>query len=384
MRQFFLAILITRVSSYNLARWTPVEKPNLVVLDSSDHTPSIERYSDDYGGHLPLQLSAQCTSIKNDEDCTLLKGPSGFAEKTFSLTKAWLDSLEVGSEVDCLDFDGDWFVGTIVKVNEKKELLKVRNQDWVSSFEEWVHRYSGRITKLSEKTKLLRSRFGRHASYTAGSIPWQPIYVEGLDAQERYDAKYHTEQAREQYIKEQKEMEQKKKLETKIEKKMVKITTETQTVLVIYEEIEEDDSIESPPEELPTVPEIPSMSEEESDSSMLERRAVFLDIIDPQRKSQRKFKEYVRFLDDIRSGKVKEVDALDFQGYWWTGKVTILLVNNDEVNIAFDQWLPLFDEFIPISSGKLAPLKSIAKGGRRSGGVKGEPLYPDKLANFEA
>jgi len=371
MRQFFLAIVCTRVSSYNLAKWTPVERSEMVVLDSNDYTPSFESLegpSDDYGDNLPLQKSAQCTSINNRAECNLLKGLSRLAEKSFSLTKAWLDSLDVGSEVDCLDFDGDWFVATVVKVHENKWLLKVRNQDWTSTFEEWVHRYSGRITKFSVKT-------GGRVSNTAGFIPWMPTYVEGLSAEERSAAKLHTDKARIQHFKKQEEIKREKKLEPKGETKMMKLETETHTIVIIFEE---DDDIGGLPEELLALPDIPARSAEESESSELDSRARFLDIIDPERK----FKEYVEFLDGIRSGEVKEVDALDFQGYWWTAKVTILLANKDEVNIAFDQWMPLFDEFIPISSGKLAPLKSKAKGGRMSGGVKGEPLYPDKLANF--
>jgi len=313
MRQFFLAILFTRVSSFNLAKWTPVEsveRSELVVLDRSDYTPSIERPSDDYGDNLPLQESAQCTSINDSAECNLLKGRSALAEKTFSLTKAWLDSLDVGSEVDCLDFDGDWFVATVVKVHENKWLLKVRNQDWTSTFEEWVHRYSGRITKLSVKTTQLRSRVGRRVSYKAESIPWSPIYVEGLSAEERSAAKLHTENARKQYLKMQKEIKQVKKLETKGSTKLMKLETETHTILIIFEE---DDDIGDLPEGLPTalVPEISADSAEESESSELDRRARFLDIIDPERK----FKEYVEFLDNIRSGEVTEVDALDFQGY---------------------------------------------------------------------
>jgi len=376
MRQFFLAILYTSVSSYNLAKWTPVERSELVILDSSDATPSLESFerpSDDYGDNLPLQRSAQCTSINHSAECNLLKGLTGLAEKTFSLTKAWLDSLDVGSEVDCLDFDGDWFVATVVKVHENKWLLKVRNQDWTSNFEEWIHRYSGRITKHSVKTTQLRS--SRRVSYTAESMQLVPIYVEGLSAEERSAAKLHTDKARIQHFKKKEEKKREKKLEIKGETKMMKLETETHTIFIIYEG---DDDIADLPAELPMLPELPTTSSEESESSELDRRARFLDIIDPERK----FNEYVEFLDKIRSGEVKEVDALDFQGYWWTAKVTILLANKDEVNISFDQWIPLFDEFIPISSGKLAPHKTKAKGGRMTGGVKGEPLYPDKLANF--
>jgi len=376
MRQFLLSILFTRVSSYNLARWTPVQRSKMVVLDTSDNTPRFESYSDDYGDDLPLQKSAQCTSISNSADCNLLKGHSRMAEKTFPLTKAWLDSLDVGSEVDYLDFQGDWFVGTVVRVNEKKKLLKVRKKDWPSTFEEWVHRYSGRITKVSEKTSQLRSRVARRVSYSAESISWLPIHVEGLGAKERLAAKLYTEKARKQHLEKETESQEEKKLITKSRKKLKKLKTETQTVLVIYE----DDDSRILSEDLPRVPEIPVRSAKKSDSSESHKKRRFLDIIDPEKK----FKEYLKFLDDIRSGKVKEVDALDFQGYWWTSKVTILLVNNDEVNISFDQWIPPFDEFIPISSGKLAPLKSKAKGGRIAGGVKGEPLYPKRISDLKA
>jgi len=92
-------------------------------------------------------------------------------------------------------------------------------------------------------------------------------------------------------------------------------------------------------------------------------------------------KQYKKFLDDVRSGKIKKVDALDFQGYWWTGEVTILLIDSDEVNISFDDWISPFDEFIPIASGKLAPRNSQAKGGRLAGGVQGVPLFKGQLVS---
>lgn len=367
--------MLLKVSCFNLAFWTPVKRPKLVLLDRKKLSSNRKKWADDYGQDLPPQKSAQCTSIITGSDCSLIQGLNALSEKSFSLTKAWLDLLDVGSEVDCLDFQGKWFVATIVSVDEEKNLLKVHFQGWPSTYDEWVHRYSGRITKIWEKTGQIKSReASRILSNEISEL--RTLYVEGLSAEERMLAKVYTGKTQKKWFQKRLELKRKKELEYKKKIKWRRSKSEPKVVLV------SDQEKDGPSRNLvANTREIKIQSRRAKKFIESESHTKWRSHNSPN--LERQIIKYRKFLDDIRRGKIKAVDALNFQGYWWTAKVTILLVNSDEVNISFDGWLATFDEFIPIASGKLAPLKSRAKGGREYRGVKGTPMYSDRLDTFK-
>jgi len=87
----------------------------------------------------------------------------------------------------------------------------------------------------------------------------------------------------------------------------------------------------------------------------------------------KKMRAYTKFLNDIRNGKIKQLDVLNLKGFWRTGQVKELLVGSDEVQVSFDQLSAEFDELIQISSGRLAPKKSKVKA--RGKWLKGVPLF---------
>jgi len=56
----------------------------------------------------------------------------------------FLNSLQIGQQIDALDGYGMWFTGRIVKINQEKVFIKF--DEWEDKWSEWIDRFSGRIT----------------------------------------------------------------------------------------------------------------------------------------------------------------------------------------------------------------------------------------------
>ncbi len=80
----------------------------------------------------------------------------------------------------------------------------------------------------------------------------------------------------------------------------------------------------------------------------------------------------VQWLETLRAGSF--VDALDMESKWYTGHV--LGINQGRALVHFDDWPSRFDEWVDVSSGRLAPKHTSAMGGRLQGGMPGWPLKP--------
>jgi len=424
MWPFVFAALALLVGSFQISLMNPAERIEVMLVDKNGELYSENgAHVDDYGESLPQQKNSICTSIRGSAECSLLKGELALKEKSFLLSKRWLDTLDIGSRVDSMDIQGRWYKGTVIKVDESKNELLIHFQGWRELYDEWLYRYSGKITKLGEKVKVKGSDMTTLLLLSGQTADFTPLFVEGLNKEERDAAvafeekqkilraemekeakkrkkkeKEKRKQKDKEKLKEKKQKEKKQKLKksnepeekkkrTLFEELVDKLNDIVQTGGEVDEEIEEvlaalvtnpeldnNDGGRSPPARLENARRpkgstpIRRWSQEEHQNSG--KDALF---------EAKELKEYEKFLDLIRSGRVKKVDALDFQGNWWTGEITMLLADIDEVNISFDEWRTPFDEFIPISSGKLAPRKSRAKGGKLAGPVPGVPLYKGRL-----
>ena len=85
------------------------------------------------------------------------------------------------------------------------------------------------------------------------------------------------------------------------------------------------------------------------------------------------------WLDNLHVGSL--VDALDIESKWYTGYVTNVDIKSGQVKIHYDDWSDRFDEWVDPQSGKLAPYRSRAIGGRFQGGLPGRPSLPIKPKN---
>lgn len=414
----------------------PAERIEVMLVDKNGELYSENGANvDDYGESLPNQKNAVCTSIRGINDCSLLKGERALKKKSFLLSKRWLDTLDIGSVVDSMDIQGRWYKSTVIKVDEEKNRLLIHFHGWRELYDEWIYRYSGKITMLGQKVKegsditSLLHISGQAADFT-------PVFVEGLNEYEKLLVDEFEEEQKERRIEMEKEtMRRKKEKETKQKEKKkemekMKEKKRKEKKKTVNEPTKEKKQQTELEEIVDKLADLLQKGKKQNDKEPKEKKQqtefeelveklnhiVDSEILDndpgpdntpvrspparlqnarrpkgstpikrwSQEQQQdtdnaKELKEYEKFLDNVRSGVVKKVDALDSQGDWWTGQVTILLTDSDEVNISFDEWRSVFDEFIPISSGKLAPRLSKAKGGKLKGGVPGAPLFPGKL-----
>jgi len=63
----------------------------------------------------------------------------------------FLNSLQIGQQIDGLDGYGMWFTGRVVKINGDKAYIKF--DDWEDKWSEWIDRFSGRITRYKTIAK---------------------------------------------------------------------------------------------------------------------------------------------------------------------------------------------------------------------------------------
>jgi len=417
------AALAALVGSFQISLMNPAERIEVMLVDRNGEVYSENgAHVDDYGESLPQQKNSICTSVRGSAECSLLKGELALKEKSFLLSKRWLDTLDIGSEVDSMDIQGRWYKGTVIKVDPTKNRLRIHFQGWRELYDEWIYRYSGKITKLGEKVKIKGSDMSTLLVLSGQTADLTPLFVEGLSEKDKGEAEAFEEEQRlhrvklekdalkrkqekekrkeakekqkESAEKKQKEKKQRPEVETEgkkfpnvLDELIEKLNEIVQTgefdedgIMTLAESLAGTDQeidgnpVRSPPARIKNARKPKGYTpvkqwtkgEQEGSNEDAAREA-------------KQLQDYEKFLDGIRSGRVRKVDALDYQGYWWTGEITILLVDSDEVNISFDEWLSPFDEFIPISSGKLAPKLSRAKGGKLSGGVPGVPLFPGKL-----
>jgi len=86
-----------------------------------------------------------------------------------------------------------------------------------------------------------------------------------------------------------------------------------------------------------------------------------------------------QWLQQLHIGSL--VDALDVESKWYTGYVTNIDAKSShtvKVKVHYDDWEDRFDEWIELESGKLAPYRTHAIGGRFQNGLPGRPALPIK------
>ena len=75
------------------------------------------------------------------------------------------------------------------------------------------------------------------------------------------------------------------------------------------------------------------------------------------------------------------VDALDIENKWYTAYILNIDQKSGKVKIHYDDWADRFDEWIDPQSGKLAPYRTRAIGGRFQGGLPGRAALPIRPLN---
>jgi len=119
-----LCFTVTLLCCLIVALKTPGQNSAFTEFDINRLLRELMRQKDDDGEPLPPQKSALCTSFDALSECSIMKGDRALMKKSFLLSKAWLDSLEIGSEVDSLDFTGRWYAASVAGVR-KENMLKI-------------------------------------------------------------------------------------------------------------------------------------------------------------------------------------------------------------------------------------------------------------------
>merc|ERR1711879_722149 len=73
------------------------------------------------------------------------------------------------------------------------------------------------------------------------------------------------------------------------------------------------------------------------------------------------------WVKSITSGLL--VDGMDYLGYWWRSSIVKLDKRKKHVLVHFQGFPSVYDEWIPWTGERLAPLNTFSLGGRESGGV---------------
>merc|ERR1719320_2354975 len=109
-----------------------------------------------------------------------------------------------------MDIQGRWYKGTVIKVDESENKLLIHFQGWRELYDEWIYKYSGKITQHGQKVKIKGSDMSSLIVLSGQTADFTTLFVEGLSEKERSAAEAYEEEQRLHRVEIEKEAKRRK------------------------------------------------------------------------------------------------------------------------------------------------------------------------------